>query len=74
MNMKFIKIGEKIYSTAIIQRLSLNRDYITFFILDGVKPKQIDVKYSSQELSKAVFNDLVSVLKDQKEIYEMNPE
>lgn len=71
--MKFIKIGEQIYSTAIIQRLNLNRDYITFFILDGTKPKQIDVKYDNQELSKAVFNDLVSVLRDQKEIYELNP-
>jgi len=73
MNMKFIKIKDKIYSTAIIQRLGLNGHYITFFILDGVKLKQVDVKYESKEHAEAEFNKLVELLNDKGELFELNP-
>ncbi|MBN8571917.1 MAG: hypothetical protein J0M18_20035 [Ignavibacteria bacterium] len=68
-NPMFIRLKDQLYSTAIINRFGLNGSYITFFILDGNKSKQVDVKYPNAEDAKREFEKYCEILTERKEIF-----
>lgn len=68
-NPMFIRLNDKVFSSAIINRFTLNGTYITFFILDGAKSKQIDAKYPDAEHAKKEFEKYCEMLAERKELF-----
>lgn len=72
-NAMFIRLKTVLYGVSCISRIALNTNYISFFVLDGAKTKQVDMFYENNETANAEFERFSKMLEERKELFVTNP-